>query len=130
MDRCIVPDRPPGADRIAQGNLLTIGVGEVGVDVICKATSAIVYAVGVGGFGIAYYLQTAGAAGIMTSPLLLMGGLAWAALVLVVTALSIYIRSAFYTCLYVWAITAEEVEEALRAEIAPPAPLAAALAGR
>ena len=118
------------ADRIAQGNLLTIGVGEVGVDVICKATSAVVYAVGVGGFGIAYYLQTAGAAGIMTSPLLLMGGLAWAALVLVVTALSIYIRSAFYTCLYVWAITAEEVEEALRAEIAPPAPLAAALAGR
>lgn len=112
------------ADRIAQGNLLTIGVGEVGVDVICKITSGIVYAIGVGGFGLAFYAK------ILQSPVMVLMGLAWAALVLVITALSIYIRSAFYTCLYVWAITAEEVEEALRAEIAPPAPLAAALAAR
>ncbi len=111
------------ADRIAQGNLLTIGVGEVGVDVICRITSAVVYAIGVGGFGLAYYAQMS-----LTSPAMVLTGILWAGLVLVITALSIYIRSAFYTCLYVWAITAEEVEEALRAEIAPPAPLAAALA--
>jgi len=111
------------ADRIAQGNLLTIGVGEVGVDVICRVTSGIVYAIGLGGFGLAYFAQMS-----VTSPAMVITGIAWAALVLVITALSIYIRAAFYTCLYVWAITAEEVEEAMRAEIAPPAPLAAALA--
>lgn len=111
------------ADRIAQGNLLTIGVGEVGVDVICRVTSAVVYAIGVGGFGLAYFAQM----NVASIPMIVTGVI-WAALVLVVTALSIYIRAAFYTCLYVWAITAEEVEEALRAEIAPPAPLAAALA--
>ncbi|MBX3138043.1 hypothetical protein KF707_17580 [Candidatus Obscuribacterales bacterium] len=111
------------ADRIAQGNLLTIGVGEVGVDVICRVTSGIVYAIGLGGFGLAYFAQMS-----VSSPTMVITGIAWAALVLVITALSIYIRAAFYTCLYVWAITAEEVEEAMRAEIAPPAPLAAALA--
>lgn len=111
------------ADRIAQGNLLTIGVGEVGVDVICRVVSALVYFGGVAGFGIAYFAQLS-----LTSPLMIMTGLVWASTVLVVTAMSIYIRSAFYTCLYVWAITAEEVEEAMRAEVAPPAPLAAALA--
>ena len=111
------------ADRMAQGNLLTIGVGEVGVDVICKIVSYAVYGVGVAGFGAAMFLQP----GNMYSPMMLVGGLVWAGLVLLVTAVSIYIRAAFYTCLYVWAITAEEVEEAMRSEVAPPAPLAAAL---
>ena len=110
------------ADRMAQGNLLTIGVGEVGVDVICKITTGAVYGIGMAGFGGAWYLGTG-----FTSAPVLMVAFAWAALVLFVTALSIYIRSAFYTCLYVWAITAEEVEEAMRADVAPPAPLAAAL---
>ena len=113
------------ADKMAQGNLLTIGVGEVGVDVICKIFTGVVYGVGVAGFGGAWYLGTG-----FTSAPVLMVGFAWAALVLFVTALSIYIRSAFYTCLYVWAITAEEVEEAMRADVAPPAPLAAALGAK
>jgi hypothetical protein len=39
------------ADRIAQGNLLTIGVGEVGVDAICRAVSGLVYLIGVGALG-------------------------------------------------------------------------------
>lgn len=110
------------ADKMAQGNLLTIGVGEVGVDLICKGFTAIVYGIGVAGFGGVWYLGTG-----FTSAPVLMVAFAWAGLVLLVTALSIYIRSAFYTCLYVWAITAEEVEEAMRADVAPPAPLAAAL---
>lgn len=109
------------ADRMAQGNLLTIGVGEVGVDLICKIFTGVVYGIGVAGFGTGWALNS------FASPLFIVGGLVWAGLVLVATALSIYIRSAFYTCLYVWAITAEEVEEAMRADVAPPAPLAAAL---
>ncbi len=111
------------ADKIAQGNLLTIGVGEVGVDLICRLTSYVVYLAGVLGFGVSYVAHLS-----LTSPLMFMTALIWGSMVLVVTALSIYIRAAFYTCLYVWAITAEEVEEAMRAEVAPPKPLAEALA--
>ncbi|HEY9786072.1 MAG TPA: hypothetical protein V6D17_11760 [Candidatus Obscuribacterales bacterium] len=110
------------ADRMASGNLLTIGVGEVGVDVICRLVTALVWAGGVAGFAGAFFLQ------LQTSPLMFLLGLTWACLVVVVTAMSIYIRSAFYTCLYVWAIEAEAVEETERANIKAPAPLAAALA--
>ena len=39
-----------------------------------------------------------------------------------------YIRSAFYTCLSVWAIEAEAVTDMERWKVAPPEPLAAALA--
>jgi hypothetical protein len=110
------------ADRIAQGNLLTIGVGEVGVDAICKATSFLLYAGGVAGFGYAFYTHVP-----LMSAMVIGGAFAWAMTVVVVTALSIYIRAGFYTCLYVWALDAEAVHEAERSQIRPPAPLAAAL---
>jgi hypothetical protein len=48
--------------------------------------------------------------------------------VIVVTAMSIYIRAAFFTCLYVWAIEAEALTEAERINHSMPAPLAAAMA--
>lgn len=115
------------ADKIAQGNLLTIGVGEVGVDLICRAVSAIVYAVGMAGFGGAWYMNTQGMAAI-SGPVIIVAGLAWASLVVLVTAMSLYIRASFYTCLYVWAIEAESVEETERSSVCAPAPLAAALA--
>lgn len=115
------------ADRIAQGNLLTIGVGEVGVDLICRAVSFLVYGIGMAGFGGAWYMSTQGMAAI-SGPVIVIAGLAWAALVVLVTAMSLYIRASFYTCLYVWAIEAEAVEETERHNISAPAPLAAALA--
>ncbi len=111
------------ADKIAQSNLLTIGVGEVGVDGICRFVSFLVYSAGVAGFGYAYYLHLG-----FAHPLIITGGLAWVAMVVLVTAMSIYIRAAFYTCLYVWAIEAEAVRETERTHVSPPAPLAAALA--
>lgn len=115
------------ADKIAQGNLLTIGVGEVGVDLICRAVSGVVYVVGMAGFGGVWYLNTQGMAAI-SGPVIVVAGLAWASLVVLVTAMSLYIRASFYTCLYVWAIEAEAVEETERSNISAPAPLAAALA--
>lgn len=115
------------ADRIAQGNLLTIGVGEVGVDAICRAVSGLVYLIGVGALGAYVYLTTQQIM-IFPAPVVTMVGLIWAGLVVVVTAASLYIRAAFYTCLYVWAIEAESVEAAERINISAPAPLAAALA--
>lgn len=111
------------ADKIAQGNLLTIGVGEVGVDGICRFTTYLVYSAGMGIFGYMYYLKLP-----FTHPGVILGTLAWVAAVVVVTALSIYIRAAFYTCLYVWAIESEAVRETERKHVPAPGPLAAALA--
>lgn len=110
------------ADRMAQGNLLTIGVGEVGVGLICKVVTGLVWFGGASGFLGAYALQ------MQTSPLFIMGAFLWVSTVVVVTAMCNYIRASFYTCLYVWAIEAEAVEETERTHIKAPAPLAAALA--
>jgi len=77
---------------------------------------------GISGFSYAY-MQHA-----FTNPMFYVCGVAWAATVIVVTAMSIYIRAAFFTCLYVWAIEAEALSEAERVNHRPPAPLAAALA--
>jgi hypothetical protein len=116
------------ADRIAQGNLLTIGVGEVGVDAICRGVSALVYFVGLAGFGAVYYINMQHIAiGPVPIPVMVLGGLLWCCLVVVTTAVSLYIRCAFYTCLYVWAIEAESVEEAERINVSAPGPLAHAL---
>jgi len=115
------------ADKIAQGNLLTIGVGEVGVDAICRFVSFLVYLLGVSGAGLVWYAHSQGIVLLSTS-LLVVGGLTWVCLVIAVTAMSLYIRAAFYTCLYVWAIEAESVEETERHSVRAPAPLAHALA--
>ncbi len=115
------------ADRIAQGNLLTIGVGEIGVDGICRFVSWLTYLAGLGFAGTAYYLV---AYQHMHVPPALLGFavLTWGGMVILVTAFSIYIRAAFYTCLYVWAIEAEAVAASERVRVAPPGPLAAAMA--
>jgi len=117
------------ADRIAQGNLLTIGVGEVGVDAICRVVSWLVYAIG-GAGAAAFAFGSTQVPGFYAQCLALatLGGMLWAGLVVVVTASSLYIRAAFYTCLYVWAIEAEAVEEGERVNVCAPGPLAAALA--
>jgi len=115
------------ADRIASGNLLTIGVGEVGVDGICRLVSWLTYLFGVALGGAAYYASTV--QHIAIPPALIgLGVIGWGCMVIVVTSFSIYIRAAFYTCLYVWAIESEAVAVSERVRVAPPGPLAAALA--
>lgn len=115
------------ADKIAQGNLLTIGVGEVGVDTICRFVMFIVWMVGCTFAGAVYYAHTQNIAMLAPSMLVILGVL-WMSILVVTTGMSVYIRAAFYTCLYVWAIEAEAVEETERHSISAPAPLAAALA--
>jgi hypothetical protein len=110
------------ADRIAQGNLIAIGVGEIGIDTINRVVLLIVCLAGVSGYSYAFYYH------LWASPMVITGAILWAATVVVVTAMSIYIRAAFFTCLYVWAIEAEALSEAERVHHQPPAPLAAALA--
>ena len=111
------------ADRIAQGNLIAIGVGEIGIDTINRLVLFLVSIAGISGFSYVYMQHIA-----FTSPMVLLGGAAWASTVIVVTAMSIYIRAAFFTCLYVWAIEAEALSEAERVHHRAPGPLAAALA--
>jgi len=110
------------ADRIAQGNLIAIGVGEIGIDTINRVVLLLVCLAGISGFSYAYVQH------LMAQPVFYACAVAWAATVIVVTAMSIYIRAAFFTCLYVWAIEAEALSEAERVNHRPPAPLAAALA--
>lgn len=110
------------ADKIAQGSLLTIGIGEVGVDLICRLTTWGLWTLGGAGVAAAFYAH------MLLSPLVIIPALMWAAALLFVTATSIYIRSAFYTCLYVWAIEVEDLEGVERSKVKAPGPLAAALA--
>lgn len=112
------------ADKIASGNLLTIGIGEVGVDIICRLFTWLTYLGGILSFAGLYYWQPAA----FFTPTTALLGFFWLCTVVGITALSIYIRSAFYTCLYVWAIEAEAVEESERIKVQAPAPLAQALA--
>lgn len=110
------------ADKIAQGSLLTIGIGEVGVDLICRATNWAMWGLGGAGAAAAFYAK------VLLTPPVIISGLFWGVAFILVTALSLYIRSAFYTCLYVWAIEVEDMEETERSKVQAPGPLAAALA--
>ncbi|PWT97214.1 MAG: hypothetical protein C5B53_08360 [Candidatus Melainabacteria bacterium] len=110
------------ADKMASGNLLTIGFGEVGVDALFAGISWLMGGLGVTAFYLAF------SQGMLLTPLFGIAACLWALSVILITAISIYIRAAFYTCLYVWAIEAEAVTEMERRHVRPPAPLAAALA--
>ncbi len=111
------------ADRIGQGNLIAIGVGEIGIDTINRLVMFAVCTGGVAGYSFVWFNHIPA-----TAPIVMIGGAFWAMSVVLVTAMSIYIRAAFFTCLYVWAIEAEALSEAERVNCQPPAPLAAALA--
>jgi hypothetical protein len=110
------------ADKIASGNLLTIGFSEICVLEMSRFASFAIYVIGLAGFGYASY------AGLLHTYVFMLATVFWACAVVLTTALSVYIRAAFYTCLYVWAIEAEAVNSLERHHVRPPAPLAAALA--
>ncbi|HEY9793751.1 MAG TPA: hypothetical protein V6D22_25370 [Candidatus Obscuribacterales bacterium] len=114
------------ADRIASGNLLTMGIGEVGVEGICLLATNGVVAIGFAGvMGAVYaYMNMHIAINIGVAAVC---AILWICALVVANAASIYIKTAFYTCLYVWAVEAETVEEAERTRVRPPGPLAMAL---
>jgi hypothetical protein len=110
------------ADKIASGNLLTIGFGEVGIDKVTDFSMMLMGALGVAIFGYAYVSGTLASIAFFSAMFI------WACSVIFMTAAFMYIRTAFYTCLYVWAVEAEAVRSIDGHKVAPPAPLAAALA--
>ena len=101
---------------IHRGNLLQIAVGEIGIALVGRAVGFVVF------------LMAAGA-GFALFPLGMSGIVTWiVGLVAVLTVLGVlqsFVRAAYYTCLYLWAV---EVERAGgRSNVMVPAPLAAAL---
>jgi hypothetical protein len=114
------------ADKIAAGNLLTMGIGEVGVEGICKLVTAGVMGLGMAGVmgGVYAYTQMHI---VVNLGIAAVAGVLWLTALVIVTSASIYIKAAFYTCLYVWAIESEAVEEAERTRVKAPGPLGLAL---
>jgi len=105
-------------------NLLGIAVGEVGVIALTRIIGfAGLICAGLVGFAI--YTAAGGAPAPGASSGALIAGIAVGGLLLsLVIAFTTYVRAAYYTCLYLWAVATERQGE----RTAAPAPLAASLA--
>jgi hypothetical protein len=99
-----------------KGNLLLIGIGEVGVRLV---TGLIGFLVFLAIFGVIYVAAT-----VMSGiPALVFALLVGGTLFALYAAFSIYLRMAYYTCLYLWAVEVEKVG----ANAPAPGPLGVAL---
>ncbi len=102
------------ARDIHQRNLLGIGVGEVGVILLTNILGVVgVICAAAVGYGVFVLGGGAMVAALVVGGLLLSG----------VMAFTMYVRAAYYTCLYLWAVATEQQGELAAA----PAPLAASL---
>jgi len=100
--------------RLHGRNLIQIVVGELGLMLTTRVVSFIIALIAIG-IGVGFYLL---------SPTLLIVGIAIAALLLIAAmAFMAYVRTAFYTCLYLWAVAMETAGERVPA----PAPLQPAI---
>lgn len=108
--------RALGRARSLHGrNLIPIAVGEIAVSLVTGLIGfAVVLLAAVGLFAAGSAFGSA-----VLLPLAVLGGVVFAAVV----AFNHYLRTAYYTCLYLWAAAAETAGETAQA----PAPLAAAL---
>ncbi len=117
----IIEDLPFGeaskrALKLHSQSIIQVVIAEVGLTVLQKILGAVLLLFAVVPAVLAYYLAF---------PLFYVG-LGWAILVLVVTmSLLMYVRTAFYTCLYLWAAAVEAAGE----DVPAPAPLQKALSG-
>lgn len=102
--------------KLHGGNFVPIAVGEVAVSTVNSIIIMAVVLLSAIAAGWAYYSG---------QQALMMGLIAVGALLFILTiAFTEFVRTAYYTCLYLWAVEREQVGETARV----PAPLAAALA--
>ena len=99
-----------------KGNLLLIGVGEVGIRAVTMLIGFVAMIVIVGVIYMAATVLSGVAAQVVA---LLVGGTLFA----LFAAFNIYLRMAYYTCLYLWAVEVEKAGAGARA----PGPLGEAL---
>ena len=116
----VIEDRDLGgaverATHIIKRNLLPIGVGEIAVSLVTGILSII-------GFIIAIFIGISLVN--LTTPLIAV--VIAAVLIVVVIAFSMYITTAYHTCLFLWARNAEKAGVP-GSSIKPPAPIANAL---
>lgn len=107
-------DASSRATRLHGRNLIQIVVGELGLLLASRVIGFIGMVIAIG-IGVGFYFL---------SPALSVIGIAIAAVAVLFTmAFMAYVRTAFYTCLYLWAVAMESVDERVPA----PAPLQPAL---
>lgn len=104
------------ASSIIKNNLLPIGVGEIAVGLVTGFLSVI-------GFVIAIIIGISLAA--VITPLIAI--LVAAILIVIIIALSMYVTTAYHTCLFLWARNVEDAKAGLTGTIKPRAPIAGAL---
>jgi len=100
--------------------LLLIGIGEVGVRALTGLIGFVMILVIFGVFYLSFTVMS-GAAALLTS--FLVGG----TLLALFAAFNIYLRMAYYTCLYLWAAEVEQAEVGARDRVVAPGPLGVAL---
>ncbi len=107
-------DASKRAMRLHRKSLIQLVVAEVGLTILQKVGGFLLLLIGILPAVLLYFM----------APPLLYLGIGWAVLMLVLmTALLMYVRTAFYTCLYLWAAAAETAGDTVPA----PAPLYRAL---
>jgi hypothetical protein len=126
------------ARDLHQRNLLGIAVGEVGVVVLTRIIAFVGMLIAFGvGFG-AYMLAGGGVAATAAAPPVnlprppvfvtgapvVVGAVVAGVILSLVMSFTTYVRTAYYTCLFLWAVATEEQGE----RVAAPAPLASTLA--
>ena len=104
------------ASSIIKNNFLPIGVGEIAVGIVTAFLSA---------FGVAIAIVIGMSLINVTGPLLaiLVAGI----LIVIIIALSMYVTTAYHTCLFLWARNVEDAKAGISGTIKPPAPIAGAL---
>ncbi|MFO7946702.1 MAG: DUF6159 family protein [Armatimonadota bacterium] len=104
------------ATKLHGQSVIQVVVGEVGLTILQKVLGFVLFIIGVVPAVLAYFI----------SPALLVFGIGWAVMVIVfTTAFMMYLRTAFYTCVYLWAAA----NEAAGQDVAAPEPLQRAMAG-
>ncbi len=109
------------ATYIIKRNLLPIGVGEIAVGLVTGILSFIGIIIAIF-IGVMLFSITGGAAAGALVAILVV-----AILIILVIALSMYITTAYHTCLFLWARDVETASLGVTGTIKPPAPIANAL---
>ena len=108
------------ATDIMKKNLLPIGVGEIAVGLVTGLLSVIGFIVAIA-IGFMLFGAIGGAAGAIVAILVV------AVLIILIVALSMYITTAYHTCLFLWARDVEDAKLGAPCTVRPPAPIASAM---
>ncbi|MDO8727296.1 MAG: DUF6159 family protein [Candidatus Methanoperedens sp.] len=105
------------ASDIIQKNLLPIGVGEIAVGFVTGLLTII-------GFIIAIVLGISIFGAMGSAPGAILAILIAAVIIVLVIALSMYVTTAYHTCLFLWARNVEDAGAGAPGTVKPPAPIA------